>query len=457
MGRLFPNKGLYQTFFPLLIVISLQQLAALTVNLVDNLMLGTYTELALSGATLVNQIQFMLQSFVVGIGTGVAVLGAQYWGKGQVDPIRRITSLGLKAGLLVGLIFFIVTLLLPEQVLGLLTSDEAVVAEGVKYLRLMCWTYVIYAISNTLMYSLQSVETAFVGTVMSLSTIVINSCLNYCLIFGHFGAPELGIRGAAIATLTSRVVELGIILVYLFFVDKKLKMKPIHLLSWDMTFLGDYIHISLPVVLTGGLWGIAQAVQTSILGHISAETIAANSIATVVSQLFIVVGMSATNASSVTIGKTIGEGNMDLVRPYARSLQRIFLVNGLISGTLIFLCKGWIISLYAVSGETAALASEFLTVLAVVTVGSCYEYPVEAGIIGGGGNTRFAAIMDNCFMWLFTIPASFLSAFVFEFPPVVTFALLKADQLIKCIPNGIYCNRFTWVRQLTRDVEKHEE
>ncbi|MDD6024719.1 MAG: MATE family efflux transporter [Oscillospiraceae bacterium] len=457
MGRLFPNKGLYQTFFPLLIVISLQQLAALTVNLVDNLMLGTYTELALSGATLVNQIQFMLQSFVTGIGTGVAVLGAQYWGKGQVDPIRRITSLGLKAGLLVGLIFFIVTLLLPEQALGLLTSDRAVVAEGEKYLRLMCWTYVIYAVSNTLMYSLQSVETAFVGTIMSLSTIAINSCLNYCLIFGHFGAPELGIRGAAIATLTSRVVELGIILVYLFFVDKKLKMKPVHLLSWDMTFLRDYIHISLPVVLTGGLWGIAQAVQTSILGHISAETIAANSIATVVSQLFIVVGMSATNASSVTIGKTIGEGNMHLVRPYARSLQRIFLVNGLISGMLIFLCKDWIISLYAVSGETAALAAQFLTVLAVVTVGSCYEYPVEAGIIGGGGNTRFAAIMDNCFMWLFTIPASYLSAFVFEFPPVVTFALLKADQLIKCIPNSIYCNRFTWVRQLTRDVEKHEE
>lgn len=451
MPKLFQNKSLYQTFFPLLIVISLQQLAALMVNMVDNIMLGTYTELALSGATLVNQIQFMLQSFVAGIGTGVAVLGAQYWGKGKVDPIRRITSVGLKFGVVIGLIFFLLTLLMPGNVLRLFTSEQAVVVEGLKYLRIMCWTYIIYAISNTLMYSLQSVETAFVGTVMSISTILINMCLNYCLIFGHFGLPELGIVGAAIATLTSRVVELIIILVYLFFIDKKLTMKPRHLLNMDFDFLGDYVKVSLPVVITGGLWGVAQAAQTSILGHISAETIAANSIATVVYQLFIVVGMSASSASSVTIGKTIGEGNIHLVKPYARSLQCIYILLGIVSMVLILACKDRIISLYSVSEETAGLASQFLTVLGLTTICSCYQYPVEAGIIGGGGNTKYAAIMDTCFIWLFCIPMSYLSAFVWELPPVATFAFLKADQVIKCIPNAIYCNRFTWIRQLTRN------
>lgn len=445
------HKGLYRTFFPLLAVISLQQLASLAVNLTDNLMLGAYNELALSGATLVNQLQFILQSLVVSIGSGVAVLGAQYWGKGQVSPIRRITSIGLKFGVLMGAVFFLLTFFLPEPVLNLFTSDKSVVAEAQQYLAIMCYTYLIYAISNTLMYSLQSVETAFVGTIMSLSTLCINVCLNYILIFGHFGAPELGIRGAAIATLTSRVVELIIILVYLFFVDKKLKMRPKHLINWDMAFLRDFVKVSLPLVITGGLWGVAQAAQTSILGHISAETIAANSIATVVSQLFTVVGMSAAAAASVTMGKTIGEGRLDLVRPYTRRLQLIFLALGLISGTALFLCKDLIISLYAVSAETRALASQFLTILAVSSVGSCYEYPVEAGIVGGGGNTKFAAIMDNSFMWLFTIPMASLSAFVWNLPPVVTFLFLKADQLLKCIPNGIYCNRYTWVRQLTRD------
>ncbi len=185
----------YRTFLPLLLVITLQQLAALTVNLVDNLMLGRYTELALSGATLVNQLQFILQQLCGGIGMGVSVLGSQYWGRKETRPIRRITSVGVKFALTAGLVFCLLTRLFPETVLGLFTGEEAVIAEGMKYLRIMCWTYLIFAVSNTLMYSLQSVETAFIGTVMSCSTIVINFCLNYCLIYGRLGFPELGIRG----------------------------------------------------------------------------------------------------------------------------------------------------------------------------------------------------------------------------------------------------------------------
>ena len=450
MGKQATGKNLYRTFFPLLAVISLQQLASLSVNLADNLMLGTYSELSLSGATLVNQFQFILQSFVSSIGTGVAVLGAQYWGKGDAASIRRITSIGLKFGAGLGLLFFLATALFPGQLLGLLTNEAAVVEEAKQYLAIMCLTYVIFGVSNTLMYSLQSVETAFVGTVMSLSTLCINMGLNYVLIFGHLGAPELGIRGAAYATLTSRVVELIIITVYLRWIDRKLQMRPRHLINWDMEFLGDYVRVSLPVVLTGGLWGVAQAAQTAILGHISQETIAANSIATVVFQLFAVVGMSAASAASVTMGKTIGEGNLHLVRPYARRLQLIFLCLGLISGGLLFVCKDAILALYAVSPETRDLASQFLTVLSITTVGSCYEFPVESGIVGGGGNTKFAAIMDTSFMWLFTIPMAALSAFVWKLSPVTTFWFLKLDQLLKCIPNGIYCNRFTWVRELTR-------
>ena len=161
----------------------------------------------------------------------------------------------------------------------------------------------------------------------------------------------------------------------------------------------------------------------------------------------------ASSAASVTMGKTIGEGNLDLVRPYAYRLQLIFLGLGVLTGGLLFLCRDAILSLYAVSPQTRDLAAQFLTVLSVCALGSCYEYPVEAGIVGGGGNTRFAAIMDNSFMWLFTIPLACLSAFVWELPPVATFIFLKADQVIKCIPNAIYCNRFTWVRQLTRQED----
>lgn len=445
------EKSFYKRFFPLLLVIALQSLASLMVNMVDNLMLGRYTELALSGATLVNQLQFMLQQVANGTGTGIVVLAAQYWGRGETGPIRRIISLGTKVSLAIGIVFFAATKLFPHPILALFTSDEAVIAEGMKYLEIMCWTYLIFSVSNTLMQSLRAVETAFIGTVMSCSTIAINLCLNYCLIYGNFGFPELGIVGAAIATLISRVVELVIILVYVLCIDKKLRMKVRDLLAFDLSFFGDYLRVAAPVMVSGAMWGVAQAAQTAILGHLSAAAIAANAIASIVFQVCAVFGMGAGNAASVTIGRTIGEGRLDMVKPYARTLQGIFVLLGLFSGALVFALRHWIVAFYTISEETRALTIGFLTVLSITTVGTCYEWPVEGGIIAGGGSTKYQAVVDNLFMWLFTIPAAALSAFVFRWPPLVTFSLLKADQLLKCIPNGIVCNRYRWIRVLTRD------
>ena len=158
LGLFTKDKQFYRTFFLLLVVISLQQMAALAVNLADNIMLGRYTELALSGATLVNQIQFLLQLMITGACEGIVVLGSQYWGQKRIEPIKKIISLGVKFGLLAGIVFLLVVKLFPHQVLSIFTNDEAVIAEGMRYLNVICWTYIIFAVSNSLMYSLQSVE-----------------------------------------------------------------------------------------------------------------------------------------------------------------------------------------------------------------------------------------------------------------------------------------------------------
>ena len=451
LGLFTKDKEFYKTFFRLLLVISLQQLAALAVNMADNVMLGRYTELALSGATLVNQIQFVLQSIAAGIGMGVVVLASQYWGQKRIEPIKKIISMGMKLGLAIGILFFAVSQLFPHTILSLFTNDETVIAEGMRYLKIISWTYLIFSVSNALMYALQSVETATVGTIMSVSTIIINMCLNYCFIYGNFGAPELGIAGAAVATLVSRTVELVIIVVYLLFIDKKLKMKLKELLMFDFTYIKDFIKVATPVVISGALWGVSQGAQTSILGHIGATVIAANSIAVVIFQIFAVAGMSCANVGSVVMGKTVGEGQFHKVRSYSKTMQMLFLLLGLAAGILLFICKDIIVSFYTVSEETKKLALQFITVLSVTTVGTCYEYPVEGGIIAGGGSTEYQAWVDNLFMWLFTIPTAALSAFVFKFPPVVTFCCLKADQIIKCLPNSVTCNRYRWVRVLTKE------
>lgn len=445
------DKQFYKTFLTLTLFISLQQLITFSVNLADNLMLGAYSETALSGAALVNQIQYLLQTIISGFSSGVVVLGSQYWGKKDVGPIRRILSLGFLCSIVVGVIFCLVTALLPRQVLGLLTNDPAVIEQGVIYLSVMCFTYILFSLSNSIVMSLRAVEVTIIGPVVSLTTLCINASLNYCLIFGNFGFPELGILGAAIATCTSRVVELIIVLVYLLVVDKRLRMKLRDLLRPDFFYLKDYILITIPIVGSSGFWGLAMVVQTAILGHMSAAAIAANSVASTVFQIASVVAMCSANSSAVVMGKTIGEGRTDKIKSYSRTLQVLYLAIGVLSGLVLFFLKDLILGLYVLSPETYQLADSFILVLCITLVGTAYEFPVSAGIILGGGDTKYAFIVDTLFMWCFTLPFSALSAFVWNFPPLITFIFLKSDQILKCIPNAIKCNRYKWVRELTRE------
>lgn len=449
--RLFVReKEFYTSFLSLLIVISLQNLISLAVSLTDNIMLGSYSELAMAGAAIANQVQFLLQMIIAGIAGGITVLGAQYWGKKETEPIKRIISVGMKFALLAGIIFFALSFCIPDKVLRILTNDRDVIAEGVRYMRIMSVTNIIFSVSNTLVMSLRSVESAFIGTVMASVTMVVKIVLNYCLIFGNLGFPELGIRGAAVSTLVGWLVELLIILFYMRFIDKKIKATLASIFAFDFLYLGDYLKTSLPIILSGSFWGLAQAAQTAILGHMSEEAIAANSIASVIFQVTAVLSLCSASAAGVIMGKTVGENKLDLIKPYSKTLQVLFVLIGILSGILLFVVKDYFIGIYAVSEETRRLAVDFMIVLSITVIGTSYEYPVAAGIIQGGGDTKYAFYVDLIFMWGFTIPVAALSAFVFNLPATVTFFCLKSDQLLKCIPNAIRCNRYKWIRQLTR-------
>jgi putative MATE family efflux protein len=413
-------------------------------------MLGVYSETAMSGAALANQILFLLQMVVAGIASGVVVLGAQYWGKGETEPIRHIISIGMKFAMLAGLVFFAVMFFFPEQTLRLLTNEQHVIDEGAAYMRVMSFTCIVFSVSNMLAMSLRSVETAFIGTLMAGVAMVINISLNYCLIFGNLGFPELGSRGAAVATFISWTIQLLIVLIYVRLIDKKLKATLKSIFSFDFTYLKDYIKTSLPIILSGSFWGVAMAAQTSILGHMGEASIAANSIAAVIFQVVSVFVTCSANAASVIIGKTVGEKRLDRVKPYTVTLQVLFVLLGLVSGAILFLIKDAIVGIYSISDETRRLTLSFIIVLSVTMVGTAYEYPAASGIIQGGGDTKYAFTIEMISMWGFTIPLAALSAFVFNLPPVFTFIFLKADQILKCIPNAIRCNRYKWVRELTR-------
>lgn len=446
------EKQFYRLFFGLTMSLALQNLLTFGVNLLDTVMLGRYSQEAMGGVSLCNQFQFLLQMLVSGAGEGAVVLGSQYWGRGDLKPIPHIIGAALRfgGGLAVGL--FVLALAAPQTLLGLLSSDPAVVAQGVAYMQIICFTYVIFTLTNILVASLRSIGVVKIGYVISFSTLCINGVLNYCLIYGHLGFPELGVRGAAIATLVSRCVELLIVMVYLRFFERRLKLSVRGLARMDKSYLKDYAHISLPVLVNQALWGVAQMVQTGILGHLGGDVTAANAIAVQVYQVLSVVSYGAASAAAVLVGKTVGSGQKEQLRQLVSTLERMFILLGIAAGAAIWAIRGPVLALFGgtLTERASQLAMSFMAVLAVTTVGTSYQMACDNGIIRGGGDTAFSAKMNLVSMWLILVPVAAGAAFWWGAPPTVVFFLLKWDQLYKILPVTLRLHSWKWVRVVTR-------
>lgn len=446
------DKRFYRSFFALALSLALQNLLVYGVNMMDTLMLGRYSQDAMSGVSLCNQVQFLLQMLVVGAGEGAVVLGSQYWGQNRLEPIGHIIGAALRFGVSMAAVLFALVLAFPEGILRLLSNDSAVIAQGAEYFHVICYSYLIFTVTNILVASLRSVGIVRIGYVISFSTLCINVCLNWLLIYGHWGCPEMGVRGAAVATLVSRTVELAIVAYYLKYREKKLRLTVKKLVFIDGSYVKDYFHVSFPVLLNQAQWGLAQMVQTGILGHLGGDATAANALAVQLYQVLSVVAYGAASASGIVVGKAIGAGERESLRPLVRTLETLFLAIGVLSGLAILLARGPMLALMGGSlTETARrLSGQFIVIIAITTVGTSYQMACDNGIIRGGGDTAFSARMNLISMWLIVVPLSAAAAFWWKLSPAAVFFLLKWDQLYKIIPVAIRLHSFKWVRSVTR-------
>lgn len=448
-GFFTKDTGFYKTFFKMMIVVALQNLVAYSVNMADNIMLGSYSQNALSGAATVNQIFFMVQQIALAIGNALVVLASQYWGEKRIQPIRTLTGIALKLGIVCSVVIIALCVCFPVQLLNLFTDSAPIIAEGQKYLTLVQWTFALFIITNILMAALRSVGIVQISFYISVISLVINVGINYVLIFGCFGLPEMGVAGAAVGTLIARIVELVIVVIYILKFDKKLMLFKENIFKPNKQLRHDYKNVVLPIMMSQVLWGVSVPMQTAILGHMSADAIAANSVATTFYQYLKVIVIAMSSTSAVMIGNAIGRGDMGRIKSDARSLAVIDVLIGLILGIILFLLRNPLLSMYDLSPEASVMAANLIVIMSFIMVGMSYQMPVSFGIIQGGGDTGFTMKMNMISTWLIVMPLSFMAAFWWHWPVEAVVIVIQSDQIFKGLPTFIRFRSYKWIKKMT--------
>ncbi len=446
------DKSFYKSLVTLAVPIALQNLVTFLVGLCDNVMVGSLGDAAISGVYMGNQIQTLLQVFSGGIEGAILVLAAQYWGKRDTAAIKKIVALGLRFTVIFGLLLSVICVSMPSGVISLFTDEEEVIGVGAEYLRIVAFSYVFFCLTQALIAAMRSVESARIGLYVSIVSLSVNAVLNYILIFGKLGAPALGIKGAAIATLISRIAEFAVMLFYTLIKDKKLKLALRDLFITDKALLRDFIRYGAPIIAGQLVWAANMLSNSAIMGRQDVPgVIAALSVANTLHNLAYVVMNGMSGAVGIITGKTIGRGEEGLMREYAKTTQILFIALGLITGGTLRLIRDPYISIYNISPEAVEQARSLINVISVTIIGTCYQAACLFGLVKSGGDISFVFKNDLFFVFVIVLPSALIASSLGAAPWVV-FAALKCDQILKCVVAAIKINRFRWMKNLTRDT-----
>ena len=444
------QKAFYRKVFALVIPMALQNLINVGVSATDVIMLGKVNEQVLSGCSLGGQVFFIFNLFLFGISSGVSVLTAQYWGKRDTSSIEKLLGIGVRIALSVGLIFMFGSFFFPEQLMHIFTNEPQVIAEGVKYLRIVAFTYPMVAVSMTYLNLIRSTERVLISTVVYGCSLVLNFVINAVLIFGLFGAPRLGIAGAAIGTLCARLLELVLAAYYAYFRNTEVRPRLSYFLHQDRLLLRDFLHYATPVVINEFMWGAGYSAMAAIVGHLGSSAVAANSIAHVMRQLATVIVFGIGNAAAIILGKSIGENKKEEAQIYAKRLIYMAALFGVAGGLLIFSIRPLIINGLGFTGLTKEYLHSFLFMMSYYVVAQSITCTCIVGVLRSGGDTKFGMIVDAGILWGCSIFLGALAAFVFKLPVKTVYFILLSDEIVKLPFCYFRYKQKKWLRNVTR-------
>lgn len=410
-----------------------QQIITVGVNMMDTVMLGRLDETALSAGSMAVQVHNLFHFMCMGLSMGAGVLIARYWGGEEKKSLQKTLTLMYRSCLLLIALFTLVVALAPARVMLLLTPDRAVVAEGVRYLRYALPCFFFYGLSLCTTNVLRNSGQMHIPLLSSIGAFFINIFFNWVFIFGKLGAPAMGVAGAALGTLISRIFEFCIICGFFLWKDKRVGFHLKNLLIPCGDLLPEYLRISLPVMVSDTLLGVGNSMTVSVAGHIGKTFMSAHTITTVTQQIATVFSSSLGQSAVIITGNTLGQGDTEKAQNQGITFAALGLMVGIISGGVIVLISPLVVGYYNITAETYAVAMELMRSVGVVTVFAVLGSILTKGVLRGGGDTRFLMLADVLFLWVVSVPLGACAGLVWKLPPFWTFFCLRIDNLLKSL------------------------
>lgn len=446
------NKSFYMDILAIALPITLQSVISTGVNVMDTVMLGSLGEIKIAASSLANQFIQIHQVCSLGLGTGAAVLTARAWGANNIERIKKVHTAMMHLTLLIALVFFLLAACFPIPIMKILTRDMSIVEDGATYL---LWSLPSFFFGSTAFASvhvLRSVGCNKLPLISAVAAFVVNILANYVFIYGHFGAPAMGIAGAALGTSISRMVEFLIVYVYMFCFDKRIRYRLRDLLMPYRDVLPMFVKVSLPVIISDTLLGLGHSTVAVIIGHIGPAFVAANAIIATVAKMSTIFTQGATSAACILTGQLLGGNHQEGIKKQTAAFTFLGLLLGLFSGCLIALISVPMLQFYDINEQTYEIAVQLSWAVSVTVVFQCVG-SMMTQIIRSGGDTQFLLVADLVFLWLVSVPLGACAALVWNCSAFVIYCCLKAEFVLKVLLCAWRLRSGKWIRQLENETE----
>ena len=444
-------KSFYKSFFLLLVPMAMKELVAALINILDTVMLGSFGEDVIAAVGIANQWFFLFAVMIFGMCGGAGVFASQYWGAKDVEKVKKVLGINIMLVTILAGLFVVITLTAPEGIIRIFRKDSAVVEYGAKYLRIVCFSYLLSGLTSAYDISLCCSENANIPFIARFVGLFVNIFMNWVLIFGKLGCPSMGIEGAAVATIIARGSELALILAFVY--RKKLiqAATPIQLFKIPQGMLGRYMKAALPVTLNEGAWALGTVAYSWVFSQISTEAVVVITIVQNIERLLLVFFHGGGNAAGILIGKLVGGGENDKAFQVSKKLCIMNTLFSLGVSAVFILIRPLVLTPYDV---TEAIRSQALTILfltALLMTVKALTFYFIVGVFRNGGDTKCAAIIDISSMWLVGVPLVMFAGLVLKLSLTQIYIVMMAEEIVKLALSLWRFGSKKWIKNLVKN------